>query len=134
MRRSIGITGVITGILLIVVPRYILPACEYAGFSRMHCTDTSNAVLITGALIIIAGAVTLFLKQEKTVWVGAAAMLLLSLVSFMVPDKFGFCHSPKMPCNYGMVPAIRFIAVAGGLVMIAALGILFKNYQRKGTS
>ena len=62
MKRLAGTTMILAGLLLVLVPRYILPACEFEGFSRMHCSDTAQAELVTGVLLALAGIGTLVLK------------------------------------------------------------------------
>ncbi len=130
MKKLAGITMIAAGLLLVIVPRYILPACEFEGFSRMHCSDTAQAEFVAGILLALAGIGTLFLKSPASAG-GAVLGLALSVIVFVLPDKFGYCLSSRMPCNYGMVPAIRFIAVVSGLVMIVSLGVLIKDYRRK---
>ena len=134
MRKLVAITTLAAGILLIVVPRYILPACEYEGYSRMHCSDTAHAENIIGALLLVIGAGALFLRSEKAMVACATASFLLYLMAFWLPDKFGYCQSPRMPCNYGMVPGIRFIAVVGAISMIIAIVGLARALRKKGHS
>ena len=64
MKKLAGITMILAGLLLVIVPRYILPACEFEGFSRMHCSDTAQAELVTGILLALAGIGTLVLKSR----------------------------------------------------------------------
>jgi hypothetical protein len=134
VKKLIGLTALISGILLLLVPRYMLPACEYEGFPAMHCSDTAHAEFVTGALLMMIGIMTLFLKSIKMVIAGAVSALALFVVSFMFPDKFGYCHSSRMPCNYGMVPGIRLIAIISGIIMIAAIIGIVRRYQKKGTA
>lgn len=133
MKKLIGITAVISGVLLIVVPRYILPACEYQGFPAMHCSDTARGEMVAGSLLLLVGVATLFMKQTKTIVAGGILALALSIVSFVLPDRLGYCHSTRMPCNYGMVPGIRFIAVVSGLIMITGLIGAVRGLRKKGT-
>lgn len=134
MKKLVAITSLISGILLILVPRYILPACEYEGFPHMHCSDTAQAERIIGALLTVLGALTLFLKHAYTPVVASAAALILYGVAFWLPSKIGYCQSTRMPCNYGMVPGIRFIAVTGIFIMGAAMIGIARAYRKKGVS
>jgi hypothetical protein len=133
MKKLIGLTAIISGMLLIVLPRYVLPACEYAGFSRMHCSDTAQAELIAGFLLMLTGMVTLFLTGKGPA-MGAGMGVSLSAASFALPDVLGFCHNSRMPCNYGMVPGIRFIAVLSGVILLPALIMSVKEYRKKGNA
>lgn len=132
MRYLAGLTAVISGLFLITVPRYILPACEYEGFSRMHCSDTAQAELVAGGLFILVGAIIAGSKKAWTVIMGCCLSLVLSVSAYVMPDTFGYCHNTKMPCNYGMVPAIRLIAVVGGLIAAAVIFTVIARERRKG--
>ncbi len=134
MKKLIGLTALVGGLLLAVVPRYILPACEYEGFSRMHCSDTAQAELLSGAILMAVGFTTFFLRSAKTTIAAAGSGLLLFIVSYKLPDIFGYCRSSRMPCNYGMVPGIRFIAVAGSIIMVLSLAGAIRGNRKKGTS
>lgn len=134
MKKLVALTSLITGILLILVPRYILPACEYEGFSRMHCSDTAHAEYIVGALLMAIGALTYFSKQTNITAITSAAAFILYCVAFWLPSKTGYCLSTRMPCNYGMVPGIRFIAMTGILIMIAAMIGIARSYRRERIS
>lgn len=132
MKKLIAITALVTGLLLLLVPRYILPTCEYEGYSHMHCSDTAQAEYIVGLALMVIGVSTFFAKALKLRLFAAVAAVILYGVSYWLPDKIGYCQNPRMPCNYGTVPAVRFIAIIGILVMIGALAGLAKNLRTKG--
>ena len=134
MKKLVALTSLISGILLILVPRYILPACEYEGFPRMHCSDTAQAEYIVGALLVALGALTFLIKHANIAAISSVAAFILYGIAFWLPAKLGYCQSSRMPCNYGMVPGIRFIAVAGILIMAGAMIGLARSYRRKGLS
>ncbi len=134
MKKLIVITAIVSGILLLLVPRYILPACEYLGHPRMHCTDTAHAEFVVGALLIVLGGLTALLRLKAAVVVCAAVSIILYTLAFLAPDKFGYCLSSQMPCHYGMVPGVRFIAVVSAIIMSIALIGLVKSYGKKGNS
>ncbi len=132
MKKLVVITVFFSGILLILVPRYILPACEYEGYPPMHCSDTARAEYFAGASLIAIGVVTFFFKKRFLVVISTVASCFVYGISFWLPDKFGYCQSPRMPCHYGMVPGVRFIAVASSIIMIGALIGLTKPQRKKG--
>ncbi len=134
MKKLVAITALVSGMLFFLVPRYILPACEYAGYSRMHCSDTAQAENVIGVLLMLAGGATLLVKSTRMSSFSAILSIILFGLAFWLPDKFGYCLSPRMPCNYGMVPAVRFISVIGILIMIGAIFIMVKSYRKKGSS
>ncbi len=134
MKRLVALTALVSGILLLVLPRYILPACEYEGYPPMHCSDTAKAEFLVGAALMGIGALSLYLKKPAVLCSSAAAALILYAVAFWLPDKIGYCHSSRMPCNYGMVPGIRFISVASALIMIVAVAGLIRTSRKKGNA
>ncbi len=134
MKKLIAVTAIISGILFIVVPRFVLPSCEFVGFPRMHCSDTARAEMITGAFFVLTGILTLVLKMPGVPPATAVLSVVFSVAAWVFPDKFGYCLSSTMPCNYGMVPAVRFIAALNGLIMIGALSVILKNRRKKGVS
>ncbi|HXY61695.1 MAG TPA: DUF4418 family protein [Nitrospirota bacterium] len=134
MKRLLAGTALFGGILLLLVPRYILPACEYLGFARMHCSDTAEAEYIAGALLMLIGAGSFWLSQWWQLIAASVLACVLFGISFWLPDVFGYCLSPRMPCHYGMVPGVRLIAVAGFVLTIIALASFVKASRRKGHS
>jgi hypothetical protein len=134
MRKLVAITTLSGGILFFLVPRYILPACEFAGFPRMHCSDTAQAEWVVSAMLIVVSCMTFFIRSEKMPLAGAILSILVFGLAYWLPDKFGYCQSPRMPCHYGMVPAVRFLSILGILIMIGAVFIIAKSYGKKGSS
>jgi hypothetical protein len=134
MKKIIVITAIASGILLLLVPRYILPACEYLGHPKMHCSDTALAEFVVGALLIVLGGITALLRSSGADLVCAALSDVLYITAFFLPDKFGYCHSTQMPCNYGMVPGVRFVAVISAAIMSVVFIRLVLSYRKKGNS
>jgi hypothetical protein len=134
MRLMVAITALVFGILFFLVPRYVLPACEYAGYSRMHCSDTAQAEQVIGAVLMGVSGMTLFVKSAAMPLVSAILSTVVFSIAFWVPDKFGYCLSPKMPCHYGMVPAVRFLSIIGILTMIGVVFNIARSVRKKGSS
>ncbi len=133
MKKLVAVTAVVSGLLLLLVPRYILPACEYLGHPAMHCSDTARAEYAVGALLIVLGGTTPFLRLRSMDIACAAVSIVLYVIAFLLPDKFGYCHSTQMPCNYGMVPGVRFVAVVSAVIMFSAITGSAKPYRKKGS-
>ena len=134
MKRLNGVVALVCGALLVVVPRFVLPACEYRGFPRMHCSDTAHAEMAVGAALLLVGAATLMARRP---WVIAAAGILalaLSAAAILLPEQVGYCHSPRMPCTYGMVPAVRFIAGANAAIVLLGLAGIARRARRKAAT
>jgi Domain of unknown function (DUF4418) len=134
MKKLMVITALVSGLLLLMIPRYILPACEYLGHPAMHCSDTARAEYFVGALFIMLGGATAFLRSRKADLICAAGSIVLSIAAFLLPEKIGYCHSTQMPCNYGMVPGVRFVAVVSASIMGIGLIGTVKSYTKKGSS
>ena len=133
MKKLITVTAVVSGFLLLLVPRYILPACEYLGHPAMHCSDTARAEFVVGGLLIALGISSAIFRLKATGIVCSGASLILYVVAFRLPDTFGYCHSTQMPCNYGMVPGVRFVAVLSAIIMAIAFIGTVKSYRKKGS-
>jgi hypothetical protein len=134
MKNLIALTAFLSGLLLILIPRYILPACEYEGYPAMHCSDTARAEYVVGALLLAVGIGAFLLKSTATSIVSAAVSIILYVIAFLLPDKYGYCHSSRMPCNYGMVPGIRFVAIVSGIIMVVAIIVLVRSIRKKGSA
>ncbi len=132
MKKLAGIAAVIGGTLLVLVPRFILPSCEYAGYPAMHCSNTAHAEFVAGALLIAAGVLTLTFKSTRASLIGSVFSLAFFIAAFVLPEKFGYCQSSRMPCNYGMVPGVRFIAAVGVVIMLVAIIGTVKGSRKKG--
>jgi hypothetical protein len=131
MKLVVGITALVFGILYLLLPRYVLPVCEYSGFARMHCSDTAQAEQVIGAVLIVVSGMTFFMKSATMPLVSAVLSTIVFGIAFWLPDKFGYCLSPKMPCHYGMVPAVRFLSIIGMLIMIGFLFRIVRSSRKK---
>ena len=128
------ITTLVCGILFFLLPRYVLPACEYTGHSRMHCSDTAQAEQVIGVVLIVVSCMTFVVKSTTIPLVSAILSTIVFGIAFWLPDKLGYCLSPRMPCNYGMVPAVRFLSVVGLLTMIGVVFSIVRSSKKKGSS
>lgn len=131
MKKLFAVTAVVSGLLLLVVPRYILPACEYLGHPAMHCSDTARAEFVVGGLLIVLGIAAALVRLKAAGIFCSGISIILYAVAFRLPDAFGYCHSTQMPCNYGMVPGVRFIAVLSAIIMAVAFVEAMKSYRKK---
>ncbi len=119
------------GLLLVVVPRWVLPACEYAGHPRMHCSDTARAEMMLGAALVAAGVLVFTARKPWSALASSGLAIVLLVLAWAMPDVYGYCASPRMPCHYGMVPGVRFIATIAGLSLVAATLLLARRTMRR---
>jgi hypothetical protein len=94
MKKLVAVTAIASGLLLLLVPRYILPACEYLGHPKMHCSDTAHAEYVVGILLIVLGGATAYLRSRKADLICAAGSSFSRVVAFLLPDKF-VLHVPR---------------------------------------
>ncbi len=134
MNKLIAVTAVVCGILLLIVPRFILPACEYEGYAPMHCSDTARAEYLMGALLTGLGVISFFFRSNRLLLAASTGAVAVLISAFSMPDVYGYCRSSRMPCNYGMVPGVRFVAVTGTIILAAAGVNLGRKAFRKGNS
>ena len=134
MRRLNGVAALAGGALLVVVPRWVLTACEYHGFPRMHCSDTAHAEMLVGAGLVLVGVAALLATRPRAAVAAGVLVLALCAAAFALPERIGYCHSPHMPCTYGMVPGVRFIAgVTAAAVLLGLVGTV-RGARRKGAA
>lgn len=113
-----GIMLFLMGLLVFLTPHYILPTCEYQGFSRMACSYTGTAEMFMGAIVMTAAVGIVLSKTRETLrWCGLT-VLAAGLSVIFLPEAIGYCHNSRMPCNYGTVPVLRLL---GGLIILISL-------------
>ncbi|GAB4389515.1 MAG: hypothetical protein Kow0025_15370 [Thermodesulfovibrionales bacterium] len=115
--RVFGAIFLVLGGLVALTPRYILPVCEYYGKPAMDCSYTAGAEYFAGFIIIAIGIGTLLSKGSEALrWLMLVALVAaVSVVA--IPEVMGFCPNPRMYCNYGTVPMLRFL---GGLGIVSS--------------
>ena len=131
MKVFAAVAAIVGGALLMVIPRFVFPACEYLGRGRMHCTDAAHGEFVVGGLLAAAGVALLLLKTGTATIFAAAAAVLLCAAAFFVPAYTRYCANPDMACHYSMVPSIRFIAIVVGVAEAAALTGLVRESKRR---
>lgn len=134
MKRTAAIAALIGGLLLILVPRYMLPVCEFKGYQPMHCSDTARMELYAGILLAAAGVAVLLFRRPGLVLGALLAALGLSAAAMILPEIYGYCKSPNMPCNYGTVPSIRLISVVTAVIALIAAVLSVRQMLRKDGS
>ena len=134
MKTLAALLALAGGALLLVVPRFVFPACEYLGRGRMHCTDAAHAEFVVGGLLAAAGVCLLALRPGWPAFAAAAVAAALCVAAALVPAYTGYCANPDMACRYGMVPTVRFVAGVVGLAQVAAAAGLARGAARGGDS
>ena len=92
MKNLMAITMIVSGLLLLLIPRYILPACEYEGFSAMRCSDTPRAEYLAGAFLMVLGRPSFLLASIRALPISASA------------GPAGFCRRVCAPGQIRLLP------------------------------
>lgn len=134
MTRAAGIAAILGGLFLILAPRYILPVCEFQGYQPMHCSETARAELYAGVALAAAGVAIILLRRPVPVLGALAAAIGISIAALCLPGIYGYCKSPKMPCNYGTIPALRLVAAVNAAIALwAAIGTVRQLSRKDGS-
>lgn len=105
-----GVILFLMGLLVVLMPRYILPVCEYQGYKEMACSHTGKLEMFIGLVVMVASAGMFFSKTPETLRWQAFTILAAGLSVIVIPEVIGYCHNSSMPCNYGTIPVLRLIA------------------------
>ncbi len=127
--RIFGVLFFLTGLMVLLVPRFILPVCEYQGFNPMACSHTAIAEMFVG-IMVMAAATGLFFSRsgEGLRWLSFTA-LAAGISVIWIPEAIGYCHSGHMPCNYGTIPVLRLLGVL--IVLLSLAGFLLSLRKEK---
>lgn len=119
------------GILIALTPIIIFPVCELQGFDRMSCSYMGLFEAVTGLLIIILGVLLLVKGRTITFATRLVGLLLFisGLLVVMIPEFTGYCHSSRMPCNYGTVPSLRLEGIVLSLLSLSWIIFSFRKEQ-----
>jgi hypothetical protein len=120
VKTAAGVAALLGGVLLLVIPRFIFPACEYLGHGWMRCSNAARGEFVVGGLLAATGVLLLALRPGWGAAGAAAFGAALCAAAFLLPAYTRYCMNPDMPCHYGMVPSVRFIGALVGLVELGA--------------
>ena len=125
MARAVAVLAAIFGLLIAIVPQFILPVCSASLETKagtlvpMKCFWTARAELAVGALIVLTGLL-LFVSRDWTTTRSLHILLSgLGIVALLIPTVLiGVCANPTMACHIGTLPAL---IVEGSLVTVIGL-------------
>lgn len=130
MNRIFAVLFFLTGLMVLLVPRFILPVCEYQGYSPMACSHTAVAEMFMG-VIVMAAAIGLFFSSGSDGLRWLSFTTLASGVSVIwIPQAIGYCHSGQMPCNYATIPVLRLLGALTVLISLAGFLLSFRAKER----
>jgi hypothetical protein len=127
IQKTIGIVLFLMGLMVVIVPRYILPVCEHQGYSKMACSYTALSEMFLGFIVMVSSLGIFFSRSAEALrWL--ALILIASGTSvLLIPEAIGYCHSSNMPCNYGTIPVLR---LTGVLIILVSFGGFFASFKR----
>jgi hypothetical protein len=132
-----GTLLLLTGILMLLIPRLLFPTCQFAGMmemeraARMICNTTGRITQLLGLITIAGGGAAIFKASLNVRRWGLIAAIISSLLLFPIYLLWpGVCHSTTMPCRVGTLPAIMVLGIVQtsiALIGMAATGIKGKH-------
>ena len=119
--------------LLFVMVMSSLVAFKALAAERLVAARATPWWRLRGALAL-AGAAVLLTNRPAAVIPFLLAAVGLSAAALAIPEFAGYCKSPKMPCNYGTLPAVRLVSLSTAILSLLALGGALRNAIRKDRS
>lgn len=128
MKLLLPVSLLVTGALLMAIPRWIFPVCLYAGVMdppialRMHCTLTGNITQWLGAVTIVSAIAYVFSSSRgyRSCALVTAALAATGTL-FIYLARPGVCQSISMPCRPGTLPAAMLLATVQALLVATGL-------------
>lgn len=127
IQKMVGIVLFLMGLMVVLVPRYILPVCEYQGYSKMACSYTAVSEMCIGLIVMVSSLGIFFSRNAETLRWLALSPVALGISVLLIPEAIGYCHSSSMPCNYGTIPVLR---LAGVLIILVSLGGFLVSFKK----
>lgn len=131
---------ILIGLLLILVPTYILPVCSpteimtsshdhHITYKFMKCHWTSQAEIGIGTAIVVIGLIMLLTKSTLIRLGLNISLLVIAMFVAAVPTVLiGVCPGEMMACHIGTLPAL--LLLSGALF----IGILINVFYLKRLS
>ncbi len=127
----LSVVIMILGLLIILVPQFILPVCEGTLVTDagkevpMKCHWTAQAEILTGLMILAAGVLSLVVKKDGGRMASGIFAALGGLCALLlVTSVIGVCMNPAMSCVMGTKPAIiilsAFTMLLGAIMALRA--------------
>lgn len=125
-----GIPFFVIGLMLVLVPRYILPVCEYRGYNPMSCSHTAIAEMFLGFMVMVTSAGMSFSRGSESLRWLSLPILAAGVSVLWIPEAIGYCHSSQMPCNYATLPVLRLLGVLTVLLSLGSFLLSFRGEKK----
>jgi len=144
-RVIISFVFVVLGLLVILVPTYLLPVCApmevispvvnvqtpaHVTVKYMKCHWTGQAEMGIGAVIMALGLLML-LSRSACVRLGLSlSVICVAMLAAAIPTVLiGVCPGEMMPCHMGTLPAL--LLLSGLLAVIALINVLYLSRSHR---
>jgi hypothetical protein len=128
MSRLLGAITSALGFVVIILPHYIFPVCEYFGlrfelapgiYLPMFCWYTAMAELGIGVVVVTVGLLLFFSKHNETkralgFILGALGTVVALMPVYLIP----VCPEVWHPCHIATLPALVLL---GCLIVVVAM-------------
>lgn len=150
-RLILSLFFILIGLLLILVPLYILPVCpppelvsmpsdaidQHAAHSMQHgtgkimkCFWTARAEIGIGSVVIAIGLLMHFTKNAFIRMGLSMSLACIALLAAAIPlVLIGVCGNEMMRCNMGTKPAL--VLLSGLLFVVAVINTFYLNKTAK---
>ncbi|MFH1328583.1 MAG: DUF4418 family protein [Candidatus Bathyarchaeota archaeon] len=134
-----GIAGIVLGIIVAILPYYLLPVCGMADppkmletargmFVPMKCSYMAGAEVALGSMIALVGAVLIVTRtSDAKRWVSFVGIILGIFVILVPWYLIGACMTPTMPCVVGTRPGLTVMGVLVIIVNVVGMWMLGKE-------
>lgn len=144
-KRAIPTILFILAIILALSPFHLFPVCTHLMKNGKHMSCYYSAWFLIGMAVLMAifSLIALFLSRHLWISVSYAAILILAILGYVVPNRMiaighmkiqgwqiGLCMAPDMACRTTTLPAVTVILVLMGVLSIVGLILNFLTEKK----
>ena len=136
----LGVLLIVVGVLLLAVPHWIFPVCEFAkgahlgSGTHMACYWVAQMEMGMGVFMALCGVLFLSARDKRTKYGIALVSMFAALLNAAIPTFIiGICLNPAMACHQTL-PALLQASGLGFLAMLFAVYSLRKDIRMEKTN
>ncbi len=139
-RAVFAVVIFLSGIMVMIIPRFILPVCTYKGFFvttasganiPMKCHYAMISEVLLGTILVLTGLIFFFVSSRQSIMALSGLVGWISILIIMVPVYFpGVCGNMKMPCYNGTRPGLMFAGVFIFLASAVSFFTALRNEEK----
>lgn len=135
MNKSVSaILVILLGLLVILIPTYILPVCppseiiinheHHMTYKFMKCHWTAQAEIGVGVVIALIGLCMLLIKSALIRLGLSLSLIIITLLVAALPTVLiGVCPGEMMDCHIGTLPALLLLSAI--LLIVAIVNAIY---------